>query len=64
MNVLTIDRPHVCPGLDCRGQFFVAKHIGILCTIKFFQMTGGSIVRLMEIQREREIEQSEGLGLA
>lgn len=53
-----------CPSSDCRGQFLFAKHIGVICTVRLLQITGGSMSRLIELQHEAHIAQTEGLGLA
>lgn len=60
------DWPHPdrCPSNDCRGQFFLLKHYGIVCTVKLHQLTGGSVAKAYELSREALIERSDGLGLA
>jgi len=56
--------PERCPGEDCRGQFFLLRHYGIICTIRLQQLTNGSMTKVLELSKQAEIERMEGLGLS
>lgn len=56
--------PDRCPGGDCRGQFFWLKDYGMICTVRLVQLTGGSVVKLIELSHTMRVEKAEGCGLA
>jgi hypothetical protein len=66
MEQTSLDWPHPekCPSDMCRGQFFWIKHYGMVCSVRLYQLTGGSMVKVCELSDRARIERMEGLGLA
>lgn len=63
MNEIFHPEPR-CPSGDCRGQFFILKHYGVICTLKLLELTDGDAVKMCELSHQLWIEKSEGLGLS
>jgi hypothetical protein len=56
--------PERCPSADCRGQFFLLKHYGAICTVRLLQLTDGKLLKIFELSDKAHEEKTQGLGLA